>query len=188
MKAARSVMKDLPRFHVEGLRGLSESATEFLLKHPDEARIAVAAALEAVAAQHAGITQRRTARAVPAHLQPFVVELSEAADTIGVAEAAARLKVSRTTVYDWVKKTTLLGWALTKRGLAIPAEQILGPGKVVPGLAQVVEAIGDPELAWAFLSQDWPFADEVRRPIDKLKAGDVAAVLDAAPSFGTAVT
>ena len=36
----------------------------------------------------------------------------------------------------------------------IPAAQILGAGKVVAGLADVVEAIGDPELARAFLSQE----------------------------------
>jgi hypothetical protein len=52
----------------------------------------------------------------------------------------------------------------------------------------VVEIIDDPELAWAFLSQEWPFADRAARPIDKLKAGKVEDVVNAAPSFGTAVT
>lgn len=188
MKTIRSVKKDLPQFRVEGLQGLSEGAAEFLDRHPDEAQIAVAAALEAVAARHARADRRRAMLRASGHLQPFVVNDPEGAQIIGAADAAARLKVSRTTVYDWVKKGTILGWALTKRGLAIPAEQILGPGKVAPGIAAVVEIVGDPELAWAFLSQDWPFADGIQRPIERLKAGDVAAVLDAAPGFGTAVT
>lgn len=57
-----------------------------------------------------------------------------------------------------------------------------------PAIAQVLDIIGEPELAWAFLSEPWPFAEETARPIDKLKAGDVEAVVSAAPSFGTAVT
>jgi hypothetical protein len=85
-----------------------------------------------------------------------------------------------------VEKKILLGWKSTKRGPTIPAGQILGAGKVVPGIAQVVAIIGDPELASSFLSQDWPFADKVVRPLDKLKAGKVEEVISAAPSFGTA--
>ena len=107
---------------------------------------------------------------------------------LGVSEAAARLEVSRTTVYDWVEKGILLGWKSTKRGLTIPSEQILGPGKVVPGIEQLLEIIDDPELGWAFLSEEWPFENEVIRPIDKLKTGRVEEVMDAAPSFGTAIT
>ena len=48
--------------------------------------------------------------------------------------------------------------------------------------------IEDPELACAFLSEGWPFENEVMRPIDKLKSGKVEEVMDAAPSFGTAIT
>ena len=60
---------------------------------------------------------------------------------IGVSEAAARLEVSRTTVYARAAKGTLLAWKSTKRGLTIPAAQILGPGKVVPGLAKVLGGV-----------------------------------------------
>ena len=56
--------------------------------------------------------------------------------------------------------------------------------EVVPGLADVVEAIGDPELAWAFLSQEWPFGDTVMEPLKLLKAGRVDDVLGAAAGFG----
>ena len=53
------------------------------------------------------------------------------------------------------------------------------------GLADVVEAIGDPELAWAFLSQEWPFDDTVTAPLTLLKAGRMDDVLGAAAGFGT---
>ena len=105
---------------------------------------------------------------------------------LGVTEAASRLGVSRTTIYDWVGRGTLLGWKSTRRGLTIPAAQILGPRKVIAGLAEVLEAIGDPELAWTFLTQEWPFEDEVAVPLQLLMAGRIGAVVDAAPGFGAA--
>lgn len=187
MSKAAKMTNESAGFHIEGLRGLSGSATRFLRQHPKEAQMAVAAALEAAAVQYEA--QRGGSRAnIPEGLQPFVVHRLPDSGIIGVSEAAARLEVSRTTVYDWVGKNTLLGWRSTKRGLTIPTEQILGPGKVVPGIAQVLEIIDDPELAWAFLSEEWPFADNAVRPIEKLKAGDIEEVVNAAPSFGTAFT
>jgi excisionase family DNA binding protein len=174
-------------FQIDGLRGLSRTAVRFLQRHPGEARVAVAAALEAAAAQHE-IESEAAPAGAPENLTPYVLYRPRGLDMLGVSDAAARLAVSRTTIYDWVQKRTLLGWKSTKRGLTIPAEQILGPGKVVPGIAQVLEIIGDPELAWAFLSQEWPFSGETARPIDKLKAGEVQETVEAAPSFGTAVT
>ena len=174
-------------FHVEGLTGLSTSASLFVRQHPRQARMAVAAALEAAAVQYQA-EDSRTAVDAPTALRSFIVDKPLGSDMIGVSGAAARLNVSRTTVYDWVEKKRLLGWKSTKRGLTIPTEQILGPGKVVPGLPEVLGIIDDPELAWEFLSQEWPFADDMARPIDKLKSGNVEHVIGAAPSFGTAFT
>lgn len=188
MSEASKLTNETPAgFRIDGLQGLSPTATTFLRLHPREARMAVAAALEAAAVQFKAQDDVSPADAPPA-LAPFVVRRPYGTDMLGVSEAAERLQISRTTVYDWVEKKILLGWKSTKRGLTIPAEQILGPGKVVPGMAQVVEIIGDPELAWAFLSQEWPFADKAERPLQKLKAGNVEEVVSAAPTFGTAVT
>lgn len=150
--------------------------------------MAVTAALEAAALFHYEAEDISPSSSVPAALRPFLVAYPSQEEMLGVSEAARRLKISRTTVYDWVAKQILLGWKSTKRGLVIPAEQILEPGKVVPGLSRVRAIIKDPELAWAFLSQEWPFADETARPIDKLKAGRVEQVLDAASSFGSTFT
>lgn len=149
--------------------------------------MAVAAALEAAAVQYEA-EDSGSAVAVPEALKSFVVHRPLESDVIGVSEAAVRLNISRTTVYDWVEKKRLLGWKSTKRGLRIPTEQILGPGKVVPGLPEVRAIIDDPELAWEFLSKEWPFADNIARPIDKLRAGKVEEVIGAAHGFGTAFT
>ena len=78
-----------------------------------------------------------------------IVPRSAGRDMLGVS----RTVESRTTVYDWVDRRTLLAWKSTRRGLTIPAEQILGPGKVVDGLPGVLDVIDDPELAWAFLTR-----------------------------------
>lgn len=118
-------------------------------------------------------------------LEPFIVRRSRGPDTtIGVSEAAARLEVPCATVRDWVARRTLLAWKAPGRDLTIPAAQIVGPGEVVPDLDGVLEVIGDPELAWTFLTQEWPFAEEVARPLDKLADGQTKEVLDAAPGFG----
>ena len=176
--------KETMGFLVDEFPALSNSARTFVRDHPREARLAVAAALEAVAAQCE--TEDADAGAqVPEELRPFLVPRGAGEDILGVSEAAKRLEVSRTTVYDWVDRKTLVAWRSTKRGLSIPAAQILGAGKVVAGLADVVDAIGDPELAWAFLSQEWPFDDTVTAPLTLLKAGRMDDVLGAAAGFGT---
>ena len=177
------VAKETMGFLVDEFPALSSSVRTFVRDHPREARLAVAVALEAVAAQYE--TEDADAGAeVPEGLRPFLVRRGDGQNILSVSEAAKRLEVSRTTVYAWVARKTLVGWGSTKRGLNIPAAQILGAGKVVAGLADVVEAIGDPELAWAFLSQEWPFDDTVTEPLTLLKVGRMDDVLGAAAGFG----
>ena len=173
-------------FLTEGFPALSPGARDFVRRRPRDARLAVAVALETAAAQNEA--EDRHADDVPEGLRPFVLRRGGGEDIIGVSEAAARLGVSRTTVYDWAARGTLLAWKSTRRGLSIPAAQIVGPGNVVAGLAEVVKAVGDPELAWAFLAREWPFADAAAPPLELLKAGRVDEVLDAAPGFGATFT
>ena len=174
-------------FHIQGLAGLSKAAKNFLYGHPREARMAVVVALETVAAHHEA-QQSEVLVEVSKDLETFMVHRSTSPDMIGVSEAATRLRISRTTVYAWVARKTLLAWKSTKRGLTIPAAQILGPGKVVPGLTRILEVIEDPELAWEFLTQQWPFSDRVARPLEELIAGRIEDVVDAAPGFGATFT
>ena len=169
-------------FLTERPPSLSREAREFIRERPEEARMAVAVALEAAAAQSEA-EAGRPVEEVPEQLRAFVAGRA-AEEILGVTEAAARLGVSRTTVYDWSERNTLIAWRGTKRGLNIPAGQIVGPGRVVAGLADLVDAIGDPELAWAFLSQEWPFDETAARPLDRLKGGRLEEVLSAAAGFG----
>ncbi len=171
----------------EGFPALSSMARDFVRRHPREARLAVAVALETAAAQHeAGDTDETFE--ISEKLRRFIVRPTGGRDILGVSEAAARLEVSRTTVYDWIDRNTLIAWKATRRGFSVPVAQILGPGKVVAGLADVAAAIGDPELAWAFLTQEWPFGDTAATPLELLKAGRLGEVLDAAPGFGNTFT
>jgi hypothetical protein len=79
----------------------------------------------------------------------------------------------------------LLAWRATRRGVLIPAEQIVGGGKVVAGIERVLTVIPDPEAAWDFLDEESAFVDSERsvRPIDALRQGKVDAVVAAAHSF-----
>ncbi len=171
-------------FLVKEFPGLSSSARSFVRKHPREAHAAITAALEAVAAQH-NVDDYPD---VPEQLRQFVIRRSDCEAILGVSEAAERLEVSRTTVYEWVKATKLIAWRATKRGLRIPAGQILGAGRVVPGLKDIVDVIEEPELAWAFLTQEWAFEETVERPLELLKKGRIDEVLAAAPGFGDTFT
>lgn len=171
---------------VLALPALSPAATEFVQRHPEEARVAVTAALEAVAARF-----ELEDRGIPASLRPFLAKVPQRTDAdqfIGVDEAARRLAVSRATVYNWIEARRLLGWRLTRQGTLIPAEQILGPSELVPGIDCVLKIIPAPRAAWRFLSEESPFFDIPRRPLDALKDGRVDEVAAAAAAAGEAFT
>jgi excisionase family DNA binding protein len=175
--------------HNVALPSLSSSASRFVVEHPDQAALAVRAALEAVAAQYESLHSARSE--VPESLRPFMVEASSANtsdELISPEEAAKRLSLSRATVYNWIDAQRLIGWRLTRQGTLIPAEQILGPGELVAGIDQVLELIPEPRAAWRFLSEESQFLDTPQRPIDALKAGGIDEVLVAARSWGEAFT
>ena len=75
---------------------LSAAATEFVHQHPEEARVAVTAALEAVAAH---FDSARNESRIPDALRPFVVEASVTDDEVITVERRLqrRLAVSRAT-------------------------------------------------------------------------------------------
>lgn len=146
-------------------------------------RAAFVAALEAVAAQR----EIEDVTDVPERLRPFLIR-REGEGLLGVSEAAKRLEVSRTTVHGWARASRLIAWKTTKRGLRIPAGRILGAGPVVPGLKDVVDSVGDPELALEFLVQEWPFETAVASPLQLPKDGRIDEVPDAESGFGAAFT
>lgn len=167
---------------------LSAAAAEFVQQHPTEARVAVTAALEAVAAHFDAV---RNESRIPESLRPFVDDEPVGAtddELIGPEEAARRLGVSRATVYNWIDSLRLIGWRLTRQGTLIPAEQIVGRGELVPGIDRVLEILPEPRTAWRFLKEESPFFDNPTRPIDALKAGKIDDVVMAARTSGEAFT
>jgi len=171
---------------------LSLAAVRFVETHPDEVQRIVATALETAAALDATGVPAAT-RSIPPALQRLVTSARPSAEegrVLSVSEASELLEVTRVTVYAWIEAKRLLAWRATRRGVLIPAGQIVGPGEVVPGIERVLKVIAEPAAAWDFLTEESPYvtADALRRPIDALKAGEIDAVIAAAHSFLDAFT
>ena len=165
---------------------LSRAAVQFVEKHPNEVTGIVANALEA-AALEAGLVPLKE-RVLPEALRRLVV--SRGADSgegrvLSISEAAELLEVTRVTVYSWIESKRLLAWRATRRGVLIPAEQIMGAREVVPGIREVLAVIGEPEAAWDVLNEESAFVDPEGqvRPIEALREGRVDAVIAATHSF-----
>ena len=166
---------------------LSRAAAQFVETHLKEVTGIVASALEAAAALEAEQGDAPL-RVLPEALRRLVVTSradSEAGRVLNISEAAELLDVTRVTVYAWIEAKRLLAWRATRRGMLVPAEQILGAGKIVPGIDRILAVISEPAAAWDFLTEASPFIDPEtsRRPIDALKAGEIDAVVAAAHSF-----
>lgn len=171
---------------------LSRAAVRFVETHPDEVQRIVATALETAAALDATGVPAAT-RSIPPALQRLVTSARPSAEegrVLSVSEASELLEVTRVTVYAWIEAKRLLAWRATRRGVLIPAGQIVGPGEVVPGIERVLKVIAEPAAAWDFLTEESPYvnAGALRRPIDALKAGEIDAVIAAAHSFLDAFT
>jgi excisionase family DNA binding protein len=165
---------------------LSRAAMQFVEKHPHEVSGIVANALEAAAVE-AGLIPVKD-QVLPEALRRLVVARGTESDegrVLSISEAAELLKVTRVTVYAWIESKRLLAWRATRRGVLIPKEQIVAAGEVVPGIAEVLAVIPDPEAAWDFLNEESAFVDEERsvRPIEALRGGRLGAVVAAASSF-----
>jgi excisionase family DNA binding protein len=163
---------------------LSRAAVQFVEKHPNEVTGIVANALEA-AALEAGLVVAKD-RVIPEALRRLVVaRSSDEGRVLSISEAAEALDVTRVTVYAWIESKRLLAWRATRRGVLIPAEQIISVGEVVPGIPEILAVIPDPEAAWDFLDEESAFVDpdSLVRPIDALREGKVDAVVAAAHSF-----
>jgi hypothetical protein len=127
---------------------------------------------------------------VPEALRRFLTadQVASDAEVLDLAQAAARLQEAPEMVDQWIREKQLLAWQ-TSSGLRIPAEQILGPHRVLPGLARVLETIPDARSAWDFLALESPFfPGEPQRPPDVLKAGQLDDVIRASIAHGEAFT
>jgi excisionase family DNA binding protein len=164
---------------------LSTAAAAFVRQYPNQAELAVRAALEAAAAQFDWLNRHDSG--IPDSLRPYVSKPSSPIPLVGVIgaeEAARRLNVSRATVYNWVEAGRLIGWRLTRQGIQIPAEQIVGPGELVAGIEHILRLIPEPRAAWRFLDEESQHFESPLRPIDALKAGRVEEVVNATRASG----
>jgi excisionase family DNA binding protein len=140
----------------------------FVETHPDEVERIVASTLETAAALEAtGVPV--ASRSIPSVMQRLVTSTRADSDdgrVLNISEAAEMLNVTRVTIYAWIEAKRLLAWRATRRGVLVPAEQIMGPGKVVPGIDRVLAIISDPEAAWDFVTQQSPYVsrDALQRP------------------------
>lgn len=123
---------------------------------------------------------------LPKELKPFV-KIQTGEGLIDAAEIAKILNISKSTVHRRAKKGLLLSWYTTDLKLRFPKEQI-HKKQIIQGIDKVAEIIGDPELAWDFLSRKTSFAKDFARPLDLLKEGRIQEVLGTAKSYGTAFT
>lgn len=96
---------------------------------------------------------------------------------------AARLQISPATAYRWVREKKLVAWEC---GGVIkgPMDQVLGPREPLPALAEIAAVLEmPPVLVWDFLSNPWRWTGPPEPPLEKLKRGEMEAVLDAAPGY-----
>jgi excisionase family DNA binding protein len=163
---------------------LSRAAVHFVENHPHEITATVAIALEN-AARQTSATRRK--RKLTDALRGVTVpqKSAEQGRVLSISEAAERLEVTRVTIYAWIESKRLLAWRATRRGVLIPAEQILAMGEVVHGIAEVLAVIPSPRAAWDYLDEESPFIEPhvLVRPIEALRNGEAEAVVAAAHSF-----
>lgn len=101
-----------------------------------------------------------------------------------VPELAELLEISPSTADRWIRARKLIAWE--RRGeVKGPVDQVLGPGKPLPGLHQIAAVMDmPPELIWDFLSNPWPWAGgPPKPPMDKLRRGDLEDVINASPAY-----
>ena len=95
---------------------------------------------------------------------------------------AQLIGATRETVRQKLKRREVLGLQGAKRGIRYPAWQVTQDGGLLPALPKLFDLLGDsPWAVFRFLRQPTAaFGGEA--PKDRLRAGDVAAVLGLAES------
>ena len=127
---------------------------------------------------------------IPQALRRFLIadRGEQEGDVLDVAQAAARLDETPETIERWIEEKRLLAWC-DAQGLCIPADQIIGAHRIVPGIERVLELMPSARSAWDFLRFESPFfQSEPQRPLDALKAGQINDVIHAIRAYEEAFT
>lgn len=111
------------------------------------------------------------------------VPYEPAEEVLSSGEAAARIGLrSRQAVHDRLRKGAIVGWKAAKRGHVFPARQFDEQGRVIPGVCEIVEMLGDAYGAWAWLTAP-DAACGGEEPLALLARGQRERVLDSARSY-----
>ncbi len=165
---------------IKGLSGLSPDVVKYVDMCPIEAQSVILVALENAAKQYT--------TPIPEALIPYLVPRKDRDNIITVKAASKKLDVSQSTVRNWIKKDKLLAWRANQGRYKIPSDQILGRRKILKGIAEVKQIIGDPVITWEFLDNETCLTDCFARPIDQLKKGKIEEVIGYAHGYGTNFT
>ena len=98
----------------------------------------------------------------------------------GPTELERDFGVARSTLHNWQKQGAVIGLLVGVRKHAFPIEQFVD-GRPVSGLGPVVEAIGEPRIAWLWLREPNPELGGAA-PLARLKAGAADKVVEVARS------
>lgn len=83
----------------------------------------------------------------------------------------------RSTLHDWHKRGAVIGLLKGERKHVFPLAQFVD-GRPVEGMPQITKIIHNPRVAWQWLIQSKPSIGGT--PLENLKKGNLAVVLDAA--------
>lgn len=96
----------------------------------------------------------------------------------GPTELARDHGIARSTLHHWQQGGDVIGLLKGTRKHVYPVEQFVD-GRPAKGLAEIGVIVGDPRTTWLWLSRGNPVLSG-RKPIDLLKRGRVAEVVEAA--------
>jgi hypothetical protein len=98
-----------------------------------------------------------------------------AGDVVGSSKLDRDFGIARSTLHGWQKQHRVVSLLTGLRKHVFPVAQFVD-GRPVEGLSEVIAAAGSPRAAWVWLVQ-LHSSFGAQTPLDRLKAGDVAAVV-----------
>lgn len=162
------------------LANIVEAAVAELAAKPDHALAEVSVKRPVEVSRGAGLGyalsmeegRRRLAEfATPARIEDW------AGPVAGPGDIEKMFGTKRSTLHDWHKRGAVIGLLKGERKHVFPLAQFVD-GRPVEGMPQLTKIIRNPRAAWQWLIQPKPSIGGT--PLDNLKMGNLADVLDAA--------
>ena len=96
----------------------------------------------------------------------------------GPGQIEREFGTKRSTLHDWQRRGAVVGLLKGERKHVYPLAQFID-GRPVEGVSQIVKIIGNPRVAWLWLTRSHPTGDRTP-PLGRLKAGHMDEVIAAA--------